>query len=317
LGPFLEAGDHVTVRPDKMLANFDEPEDAQESAGISQPCMPSKEEVTTHERTHLPFRNWCQHCVRGRARDDPHIKQDPDRERGVVKLSVDYMFMHEKESAGGRPAAVQGEGLPIVILKGSPNKEIFSFAVPNKGDSEYAVRRLSQDIGKILGYKKFIFKGDQEPALRVLMDRVAALVGDQVIQEASPVGDSQANGDVENPVQLVRGIYKTLKSDLETEYAQIIPADHPALVWLVRHSGLNIFRFHKGADGMTAYRRIKGKDFNRKIVKFGENIMWLRPKSITKRKSEYKWEEGIWLGIREESGEHNWNRRRSSKNQDD
>ena len=34
--------------------------------------MPSQQEVDAHELTHLPFRSWCSHCMRGRGKDMPH-----------------------------------------------------------------------------------------------------------------------------------------------------------------------------------------------------------------------------------------------------
>ena len=38
-------------------------EEAQGSAGIRIPFKPSAKEVEDHERTHLPFRDWCKHSV--------------------------------------------------------------------------------------------------------------------------------------------------------------------------------------------------------------------------------------------------------------
>ena len=35
-------------------------------------CKPSQEEVEKHNLTHLPFRNWCPHCMRGRGKEAPH-----------------------------------------------------------------------------------------------------------------------------------------------------------------------------------------------------------------------------------------------------
>ena len=40
------------------------------------------------------------------------------------------------------------------------------------------------------------------------------------------------------------------------------------------------------------------------MVEFGEEIMFLRAKSVGKDKFDSRWEKGIWLGIREESGEN-------------
>ena len=31
-------------------------------------AMPSEEERRDHEMTHLPYRSWCRHCIRGRGK---------------------------------------------------------------------------------------------------------------------------------------------------------------------------------------------------------------------------------------------------------
>ena len=33
------------------------------------PKMPNGETVREHEMTHVPYRNWCRHCVRGRGKE--------------------------------------------------------------------------------------------------------------------------------------------------------------------------------------------------------------------------------------------------------
>ena len=33
------------------------------------PRLPTKQEREEHEATHIPFRSWCRHCVRGRVRN--------------------------------------------------------------------------------------------------------------------------------------------------------------------------------------------------------------------------------------------------------
>ena len=59
----------------KMLMGF-----MQDTAGAeAQPArlgnvlaLPSESEVEQHELTHLPFRNWCRHCVRAKGKESPH-----------------------------------------------------------------------------------------------------------------------------------------------------------------------------------------------------------------------------------------------------
>ena len=47
------------------------------------------------------------------------------------------------------------------------SKAMLAFAVPKKGMCEYAVKRGSADVNHILGYKKVIFKSDQESPIKV------------------------------------------------------------------------------------------------------------------------------------------------------
>ena len=284
-------------------------EEAQMSKGINGGIKPGKKEVEEHERTHLPFRNWCKHCVFGKAKSNPH-RRTTEIEQDKPVISIDYMYLHEKKEKGqNRDQIPPEDGMPIVVMHDSHSKGVFAFVAPRKGECEYATRRASHDIDKIMGYKKFIIKGDQEPALRTLIDSVAALCGDQVeiqqiMQEETPVGESQSNGPIENAVGRVQGQYRTMKSDLETQYKGKIPKSHPVIPWLVRHAAMTMNRYGMGEDGMTAYRRLKGKKFKGEMLKIGECVWFLRPKSKGKDKSDARWEEGIWLGIREESGEH-------------
>lgn len=168
--------------------------------------------------------------------------------------------------------------------------------MPNKGEREYAVRKTSQVIGKTLGYHKFIYRGDQEPALQ--MDRSSVLCGEQVIREASPVRESQSNGAIESVVGQVQGQYRTIKSDLETCYKRKIDINHPVLTWLVMHAGATIFRHRVEEDGKTAHRRLKGKEFKKETVKFEECVWYLMPKTKGKSKAENRWAKGVWMGIR-------------------
>ena len=39
------------------------------------PKLPSQREVDEHNLTHLPYRNWCKHCVFGKGRHAPHFKR--------------------------------------------------------------------------------------------------------------------------------------------------------------------------------------------------------------------------------------------------
>ena len=81
------------------------------------------------------------------------------------------------------------------------------------------------------------------------------------------------------------------------EITQYIP-------WIVKHAAALLNRFQLGLDGMTPHRRLRGKKFNRAMVEFGECIWYLKPGTKGKYKKDTRWANGVFLGVREESGEY-------------
>ena len=55
------------------------------------PREPTKEEKEEHEKTHLPFRSWCRHCVRGRGKEEACRKVERTPE--IPEVHIDFMFM--------------------------------------------------------------------------------------------------------------------------------------------------------------------------------------------------------------------------------
>jgi len=77
--------------PDEEVAN--QSEEKQEDEGSetmeegAEPMIPkqvnppSKEEVNRHMVSHIPFRSWCEHCVKGKSGGNRHEK------RGVIWMT--------------------------------------------------------------------------------------------------------------------------------------------------------------------------------------------------------------------------------------
>ena len=55
------------------------------------PRKPTVQEVEDHNRTHLPYRNWCPYCVQAKGKDLDHRKSIKE-ERGLAEFSFDYCF---------------------------------------------------------------------------------------------------------------------------------------------------------------------------------------------------------------------------------
>ena len=72
-------------------------EEAELPKKVSCDLRPSKEEVALHNTSHLPYRSWCPHCVRGKARRRNHRKKLREKSGGVPVISMDYMWLKGKK----------------------------------------------------------------------------------------------------------------------------------------------------------------------------------------------------------------------------
>ena len=131
-----------------------------EVKGITVPIRPTQDEVDKHCLNHAVYRSWCEFCVKGRGKEDPH-RSGKKSEMQIPVLCMDYGFMREK------PKEVGEDSRPILVTKCGKTWHLSADMLVSK-DHSYGVRRLVQYIEKVLGYKRLAIKGDQEPALVAL-----------------------------------------------------------------------------------------------------------------------------------------------------
>jgi len=66
---------------------------------VRPPGEPSKSEVEHHEMTHIPYRSWCAHCVRGRGKSAHHPSKtkDEDKANRIPMIEIDYCFQEKRK----------------------------------------------------------------------------------------------------------------------------------------------------------------------------------------------------------------------------
>ena len=96
----------------------------------------------------------------------------------------------------------------------------------------------------------------------------------RTIHERSPVGSSQSNGFIERGIQDEEGHIRTVKLDFESRIGSKIPSTHDLIPWLIEYAAVLINRGQVGADGKTAYERLKGKKAVLPGLQFGERVLW-------------------------------------------
>ena len=59
---------------------------------------PTTIERENHCRLHVPYRAWCEFCVKGKSDSTPHRRRQVESLSGNPVVSVDYMYMKASEA---------------------------------------------------------------------------------------------------------------------------------------------------------------------------------------------------------------------------
>ena len=84
------------IKVNKSVMSFETEEEALRPKGVPTPSPPSRQERLEHELTHLPFRSWCELCVKGKCKADQHRATGQLAESEIPVVSVDYAFMSDR-----------------------------------------------------------------------------------------------------------------------------------------------------------------------------------------------------------------------------
>ena len=125
----------------------------------------------------------------------------------------------------------------------------------------------------------------------------------EIPEEYSAVGDSQSNGLIEVTIQNVEGQIRATRCQLEDRLGVDSPVESPVLPWLVRHSGAILSRYARGPDGLTPYRRLRGRNYDKLVIESGECVWYMLSKDKGRGKLAPRWETGVYLGSSEISNE--------------
>ena len=216
------------------------------------PVLPSKQEVEEHNVTHIPYRDWCEHCVKARANNDGHAKGGaaPSEDEAPM-VGMDYAFLISKiPTPEGEMPDQCG---PVIVIKENKYGNTFSMVVPAKGVCRpWVPDRIVKWIDS-LGYNKITLKCDGEPAIKDLAGEIKSRRGPtaETRVESPEPGESQSNAVVERAVGVSEGMIRTIKSALEIRIGKRITPTDKCVPWLVEHASQLYSRFKVGKDGRT------------------------------------------------------------------
>ena len=260
--------------------------------------MPSASEVEEHRKTHIPYRSWCPECVMGRGLGEQR-RCHAHLHHAIPRVGIDYWYITsgglktydeleygESDEGKAKFAEDRKKGIVVkcLIVRCHESKAVFAHVVPCKGSDEdkYAVDLVCSDVAW-MGHTKLLLKSDNEKALLTLVKQALRAIRcnvdavDKVSDEQSQEYESASNGGTEVGIKVVRGQFRTLKLCLEKRVGHTLPPKHPLTAWLIEHAAFLLNVCHRGPDGLTAWARLRGREFGLNIYAVGERVFWKQP----------------------------------------
>ena len=264
---------------------------------VPAPQRPTAEEVLEHNVTHMPYRPWCPHCVKGRSVEDPHKSRHKslpaEEEEPQYEVQWDYSFLR---------AASEAEQVPVLLATVLQVNYCMALIITEKGLRTAAVMKyilsFLNESGALAA--RIVHRSDPEPSIIAFLNAlVLAKPGTRMRFEQSPVASHQSVGAVSRFARTMAGLARTLRSQVETLWGITLRASHPCTSWLIRHVSFLHNRFSvRRATGLTAYEEVAGEPYNQRLVPFSTPVL-ARPPGVTKpgTRFEPRMMEGIWVGI--------------------
>ena len=134
----------------------------------------------------------------------------------IPVISYDFGYLREEKHVAGQ------DSRPILVSMNTKHGGLTADMAPTK-DHGYLVQRTIQNVSSIQGHTRIIWKGDQEPALTSIRDKVRMTKKVEIMDGDAPVGDSQAHGDGENIVKMMQGAFSSIHGGLQARIRANIP----------------------------------------------------------------------------------------------
>ena len=315
--------DEVAIQTDDIRAGAEDP-GSEETKAVKMkktPKQPSQREREEHERTHLPFQDWCTPCIKAKSRNDPHkretdvMKDEEFRDDAISTVSFDYSYFNGKlgkmTTEEYNEALSKGEKMnrPMIVVEDRETGAIVAHMCSQKGPGDkWIVRRIGKDLEEMgYGGARIILKCDQESPIAAVQQEVIKNRPDvATVPRHSPVGESQSNGRVENAIRRVQEQVRAFYDQLKARTGVLLGTDHPVFEWLVEWAATTLTRFVIRGGGKTSYEKIGGQTRdNLPMATFGERVCYLPLKTNRRDRSKLeRLREGIWLGLWSCQGEN-------------
>ena len=155
------------------------------------------------------------------------------------------------------------KSVPMLALKFFRSGRAAATALENKGLTEFGVKLFAGFIWQT-GVKRFLTCSDGENAMEALKEAAAsACVEVEAMSRESPVGDHNANAEIESGVRQLKRQMRSIRLALEQRIGQVLGERDPILAWIPKFAGDVLAHYRRGSDGKTPWQRETGRRWTR------------------------------------------------------
>ena len=255
--------DHMQRKSQTWIARVME----ERTRGLAHPRKPSGDAM------------WCLTCRSRTGADivwlagvlNVDIQQHPGHDDQYPLVCIEYVHL-------------SGDATPMLVAKDRRTGMVFALSVEKKGAADpHAVANMAEWVD-VLGSTHVTIRSDGAPAVM----QVAAQVRDArrarsvTTLETSAPGDHAGNGLAERAVELVGGMIRTFKNELEFNWQMQIPPESKTIAWIIVHTTTLLNLVTVGSEGKVPFERwrVRGHHMDRCV--FGERV-WYRVGPLTDR----------------------------------
>ena len=102
------------------------------------PRGPPDAERRAHEIHHMPYRSWCEYCVRGRGKESPHLSRYEQADDGIPVVQMDYAFLHDTSDKEAK--------VTLLTMVDNSSGQMGATAVQKKGHDKFVERFLLKGL---------------------------------------------------------------------------------------------------------------------------------------------------------------------------
>ena len=195
---------------------------------------PDEKTQPLHSLTHLPYQEWCPHCVAFRARPGRHQRDGSVKDSGIPTVSFDFAYTKAVEPGG----QAQGTSTIIALIGacGFINQLHRLRAHFQKNDFDVMVSEMIQ-FSQTLGHGECNFLCDNEPSIMQVQKKAvqARRAMGLMTHSKTPAAYTHGSSLCENTVDRVRGLAGTLMNHVEAKLSIKLNTNHGLWSWALRH----------------------------------------------------------------------------------